>query len=99
MKTEHHATATRVASGLFIILTILSALGQNLGRLSIPPWEICWTHSFTMIEQCLSFLDVLFATLTEPYTLVPIFIMTAIGTESYIKRDTIRNHFFSSDED
>lgn len=99
MKTEHHATATRVASGLFILLTLLFALGQNIGRISMPPWETCWTHSFTMIEQCLTFLEVLLATLTEPYTLVPIFILTAIGTETYIKRGTIKKHFISSDTD
>lgn len=99
MKKKHHATVSRVASGLFIALTLLFALGQNVGRLTFPPWEICWTHSFTMIQQCLPFLEVLVATLTEPYTLVPIFILTAVGTEAYIKQDTIRKHFLPSDED
>lgn len=99
MNKKHHITATRVAAVLFVTVTLLLSIGQNLSRLQFPPWETCWTHSFTMMTVCLSFLDVVITTLSTPLTLIPTLIITALVTEAYVKREAIRTHFLDTDDD
>lgn len=99
MNEKYHITATRVATTLFIVFSFLVTLGQNLNRLTIPPWETCWTHSFTMLEVCMSFSDVFLTTLTTPITLIIILILTGLLTEAYVKREAINDHFISPDDD